>query len=87
MDKNKLLTREDLKRMAEVDIREVDGSALVDIDTVKINRELPEQERIADYIRQIGNPYCYRSHGVTVKISFTGDKNLTDCLASVLSLD
>lgn len=87
MDNNKILTQEELKRMADVDIREVDDSTLVDIETVKINEKLPKKERTMDYIRQIGNPYCYRSHGVTVKISFTGDKNLTDCLASVLSLD
>ena len=41
-----------------IDIRMVDTSSLVDIEQVQIQTELPQEERIADYIRQIKNPYC-----------------------------
>ena len=57
---------------------------LVDTENVVINRDLPVEQRIADYIRQIKNPYCYRSHGVVVRISFAGKKPFEDCLKDAL---
>lgn len=44
---------------SDFDIRDVDRSTLVDIRDVKVNTALPKRERILDFIRQIGNPYCY----------------------------
>ena len=52
---------EKLKEMAAVDVRTVDKSTLVDIESVKIDRSLPERERVLDYLRQIKNPFiCLR---------------------------
>ena len=62
-------TREEIEAMQNVDIRTVDPSTLRDIRDVKVNTDLPKQERILDFIRQIGNPYCYRRKCV-VKVSF-----------------
>ena len=53
------------------DIRDVDRSTLVDIRDVKVNTALPKRERILDFIRQIGNPYCYRHGKYVVKVSFS----------------
>ena len=47
---------------SDMDVRTVDHNTLVDIRDVKVNTALPKRERILDFIRQIGNPYCYR-HG------------------------
>lgn len=49
----------------------VNREALRDIRDVEINASLPKGERILDFIRQIGNPYCYRHGDYVVKISFT----------------
>ena len=57
MDNRKMPTIEELQEMAAVDIRNVDKSTLVDLDDVEIHTELPLEERIADYIRQVKNPY------------------------------
>ncbi len=57
--------------MKKVDIRTVDIDTLRDIRDVKINTDLPKEERILDFIRQIGNPYCYRHGKYVIKISFT----------------
>lgn len=59
MDNRKMPTIEELQEMAAVDIRNVDKSTLVDLDDVEIHTELPLEERIADYIRQVKNPYCH----------------------------
>ena len=56
---------------SDFDIRNVDRSKLVDIRDVKVNTALPKRERILDFIRQIGNPYCYRHGKYVVKVSFS----------------
>lgn len=73
---DKRLTCEELRAMQEVDVRTVDREALRDIRDVEINADLPKGERILDFIRQIGNPYCYRHGDYIVKISFT-DTDIT----------
>ena len=71
-----IYTKEELEAMKNVDIRTVDIDTLRDIRDVTVNTDLPKEERILDFIRQIGNPYCYRHGKYVVKISFT-DTNVT----------
>ena len=68
----------DIDSLTEVDIRTVDKDTLVDVGDVRINMNLPVEEKIKDYIRQIKNPYCFLSNGVVVKIRFSGDRKLED---------
>mgnify|MGYP007131988342 FL=1 len=62
---------EQIEAMQNVDIRTVDPTGLRDIREVKVNTDLPKRERILDFIRQIGNPYCYRHGKYVVKVSFS----------------
>lgn len=64
-------TIEQIEAMQNVDIRSVDPDTLRDIRDVKVNTDLPKQERILDFIRQIGNPYCFRHGKYVVKVSFS----------------
>lgn len=64
-------TREEIEAMQNVDVRTVDPDMLRDIRDVTVNTALPKRERILDFIRQIGNPYCYRHGKYVVKVSFT----------------
>lgn len=74
-----------LERMRAVDIRTVDPATLVDICDVRVNTDLPKQERIADFIRQVRNPYCFRVGKVAVKVSFANtEATLEDRLESYL---
>ncbi len=78
-------TREQIEAMQNVDIRSVDPDTLRDIRDVKVNTDLPKRERILDFIRQIGNPYCYRHGKYVVKDSFTDtDVTLEDRMLSYL---
>jgi len=52
-------------------IENIDRSTLKDIRDVKVNTALPKRERMLDYIRQIGNPYCYKHGKYVVLVSFT----------------
>lgn len=72
-------TREQIEAMPNVDVRTVDPATLRDIRDVVINPDLPKKERILDFIRQIGNPYCYRHGKFVVKVTFTDtDATLED---------
>ncbi|GLB31575.1 hypothetical protein LAD12857_34980 [Lacrimispora amygdalina] len=55
----------------DVDIRTVERNTLVDINDVNIDKKLPREQRLKDYVRQIGNPYCYKCGEAIVKISFS----------------
>ena len=77
--------RASLEDMQSIDVRTVDPATLRDIQDVAIDRDLPKEERIRSYLRQIGNPYCYRCGKYVVKISFSNSgKPLEDCLLSYL---
>ena len=70
----------------DVDIRTVDRNTLVDINDVAIDKKLPTEQRIKDYVRQIGNPYCYKCGEAIVKISFSGtEATLEDRLEHYLN--
>lgn len=82
---NQELILKELRRLSEVDIRTVDKNALVDIDDVNIRSDLPKEERLREYIKQIKNPYCYLSNGVIVKLCFAGRDTLEQCLSRCIS--
>ncbi|NBK79525.1 hypothetical protein D5272_13255 [bacterium D16-76] len=80
-----ICTQEELESMKNVDIRTVNPATLRDIRDVKINTALPKADRIQDYIRQIGNPYCYCHGKYVVKISFADtDVTLEDRLLAYI---
>lgn len=80
-----MLTAAELKKMQAADPRAVDRAALKDIRDVHINTELPKKGRILDFIRQIGNPYCYRHGDYVVKVGFADtDVTLEDRMLSYI---
>ena len=80
-----MLTASDIEKMRAVDPAEVDRSTLRDIRDVHVNTELPKKERILDFIRQIGNPYCYRHDDYVVKVGFADtDVTLEDRMLSYI---
>lgn len=81
------ITRKEFEQMKEIDVRTVDRNTLVDIRDVVIRKELPREDRMIDYVRQVKNPYCYLDHGVVVKLSFKGTRSLEDCLVSCVDME
>ena len=49
---------------------QTNSAELVDIRDVNVDKNLPKQERIAEYIRQIKNPYHFKCGKFTVKVRF-----------------
>ena len=55
----------------KVDGRSVDRSKLHSLEQVKIDTSLPCEQRIKNYVEQIGNPYCYLDGDIIVSLGFS----------------
>ncbi|XMB66269.1 hypothetical protein RI065_08180 [Mycoplasmatota bacterium zrk1] len=62
-----------LEELKNINPSDVTLDDLVDIRDININTDLPKEERIIDYIKQIKNPYLYKYGKYKVKVSFTED--------------
>lgn len=65
----------------KIDIRSVDRSKLRNLDQVKIDISLPCEQRVKNFVEQIGNPYCYMDGDVVVSLGFS---NTGTCLKDQL---
>ena len=75
----------DFTQMRNVDVRTVEKEGLADIRKIHIDTQMPREQRLAEFIRQIRNPYCYKCGKVVVKVSFTDtDATLEDRLEHYL---
>ncbi|MDE2444489.1 MAG: hypothetical protein O0X49_08985 [Methanocorpusculum sp.] len=58
---------------------------LADIQTIAVDQTLPKEERIAEFLRQIKNPYCFKCGKFTVQAQFSPNGvSLEDCLKQIL---
>ena len=58
---------------------------LVDIREVSVEKDLPKEQRIESFIRQIKNPYRFRCGDFVVNASFNGSgMTLEECLKGIL---
>lgn len=62
-----------LEELQLVDIRTVKPEDVVDIQQIKIEEGLSQQEKRKEFIRQVKNPYCFRVGKVIVKASYSGN--------------
>ena len=75
---------EELRRLKQTDIRDVDPDSLVDISEVRIRTDLSQIERIIDYLKQVRNPYCYKIGNTIVKATFLNEMSISECLEDAL---
>ncbi len=70
--------------MKNVDLNFIDAEELVDIRTVSVNKDLPKDKRIEEFVKQIKNPYCYRCGKFIVKANFSDNGiSMEDCLRNI----
>ena len=46
---------------------------LIDIRSISVDKSLPKEKRLAEFIRQIGNPYRFGCGDFTVNITFANN--------------
>lgn len=64
-----------LEKMASVDVNAVPRESLRALSEVRIAAEGTQEERLADFVRQIGNPYCFLCGETAVKLRFSQEEN------------
>ncbi|MGC6176222.1 DUF6870 family protein [Lacrimispora sp. 38-1] len=80
-----MLTADELQQLRAIDPSSIDIDTLVDICSVKINTELPKEERIVDFIRQIKNPYLFKYGDMVIQCVFSDtETTLNDRLKQYL---
>ena len=62
-----------IEEMKAIDVRTVDPETLVDVTCIVIDESLSKEERKAEYLRQVKNPYCFRVGDVVVKNVYSND--------------
>ena len=62
-----------IEEMKAVDVRTVDPKTLVDVTQIKIDENLSKEERVAEFLRQVKNPYCFRVGNMIVKNVYSND--------------
>jgi hypothetical protein len=74
-----------LERLKKKAREDVDIDKLVDIRNVHIDKKLPAEKRMQEFIKQIKNPYVYKCGDTVVRVKFTGTETLDACLGHELS--
>lgn len=75
-----------MKLNRQFDIAAIDRSRLCDIKNVKIDSALPREDRVKQFIEQIGDPYCYLDGETVVSVSYADTAvSLEDRLKAYLS--
>ena len=67
------MTAEEYRKYLETDFDDVDVNELKDIRKVRIDRSQTKEKRIAQYLKQVGNPYMVRVGNVKVKIRYANN--------------
>ena len=62
-----------------------ENGELADLGTINIDETKSLAERFASFMEQIKNPYEFTVNGLTVSLSFDGEKSLADALGTALA--
>jgi len=68
-------------------VNSASSNDLIDIETVCVDRSLPRDARIREYVRQIKNPYRFICGEYTVTVAYSNNGlKLEDCLRQIVGL-
>lgn len=68
---NMCLSKEELQKMEQIDIKEVVAENLVDIQELEIDMKKSVTGRVADYVQAVKNPFLVRVGDYIVKIGYS----------------
>lgn len=69
----------------DIELKDIERTEIEDIRNIKVNNELPIEERIVDFLKKVKNPYVFKVNDTLVKVSF-GTKNIDvkQCLNNIV---
>lgn len=67
------MTVEEYRALLDTDFINVDIEQLTDIRNIKIDKNLSQEKRQAQFLKQVGNPYMLRRGSMIIKVSFANN--------------
>mgnify|MGYP000184637142 FL=1 len=64
---------EEYRALLDTDFSDVNIEDLTDVRKIKIDKNLPQEKRQAQYLKQVGNPYLLRRGSMMIKVSFANN--------------
>lgn len=82
-----LYTRQELLELEKMELETINPNLLKELTEIKIDQNIPVEERLDSFFHQIKNPYYFLVNGTPVQISFANHtgKTLDHCLYNYLS--
>lgn len=65
------LSKEELQKMEQADIRNAVAEELADISGIEIDMKKPVSARVEEYVQKVGNPFLVRVGEYVVKIGYS----------------
>ena len=83
-----LRINERLEQLRAVDVRSIDKNDLIDLNQVTIDETKRLPERVAEFMRKMHNPCCFRIWDVVIKVVYKENgpsfqQNMIDMLQTV----
>ena len=67
------MTAEEYRALLDTDFSDVNIEDLTDVRKIKIDKNLPQEKRQAQYLKQVGNPYLLRRGSMMIKVTFANN--------------
>ena len=67
------MTAEEYRALLDTDFSDADIEQLTDIRNIKIDKNLSQEKRQAQFLKQVGNPYLLRRGSMMIKVSFANN--------------
>ena len=67
------MTAEEYRALLDTDFSDVDIEDLTDVRKIKFDKNLPQEKRQDQYLKQVGNPYLLRRGSMMIKVSFANN--------------
>ena len=67
------MTAEEYRALLDTDFNDVNIEDLMDVRKIKIDKNLPQEKRQAQYLKQVGNPYLLRRGSMMIKVRFANN--------------
>ena len=67
------MTAEEYGALLDTDFSDVNIEDLTDVRKIKIDKNLPQEKRQAQYLKQVGNPYLLRRGSMMIKVRFANN--------------
>lgn len=67
------MTAEEYRALLDTDFSDADIEQLTDIRNIKIDKNLSQKKRQAQFLKQVGNPYLLRRGSMIIKVSFANN--------------